>query len=97
LEEKIADLNLVVHPCLILMDGRTCFISGGPACGELRDPNVVLASGDRIAMDVEAIKLIQGYEGTSLTSDAWTYAQISQAVHLGLGVRGEEDYKVVGE
>ncbi|MEM4704284.1 MAG: DUF362 domain-containing protein, partial [Candidatus Bathyarchaeia archaeon] len=40
LEEKIADLNLVVHPDLVIMDGRTCFISGGPACGERRFPNV---------------------------------------------------------
>jgi uncharacterized protein (DUF362 family) len=97
LEEKIADLNLVVHPCLILMDGRKCFISGGPACGELRSPNVVLASGDRVAMDVEAIKLMQGYEDTSLTAEAWTYTQIRQAVQLGLGARGEEDCKAVNE
>jgi uncharacterized protein (DUF362 family) len=97
LEEKIADLNLVVHPCLILMDGRKCFISGGPACGELRSPNVVLASGDRTAMDVEAVKLMQGYEDTSLTAEPWTYTQIRQAVQLGLGVRAEEDYKAVNE
>jgi uncharacterized protein (DUF362 family) len=97
LEEKIADLNLIVHPCLIIMDGRKCFISGGPACGELRSPNVVLASGDRIAMDVESIKLIKSYEGTSLTADAWTYTQIRQAVQLGIGVRSEQDYKVVSE
>jgi len=95
LEEKIADLNLVVHPNLIIMDGRKCFISGGPACGELRSPNVVLASGDRIAIDVEALKIIESYKGASLTDDPWSFTQIRRAVELGLGAKNEQNYKVV--
>lgn len=94
LEEKIADLNLVVHPDLIIMDGRNCFISGGPACGELRDPNVVLASGDRIATDVESLKVIESFEGSSLTEDPWSYTQIRRAVELGIGVKTSDDYDV---
>jgi uncharacterized protein (DUF362 family) len=92
LKEKIADLNLVVHPSLIIMDGRKCFISGGPACGELRNPNFVLASGDRIAMDVEAIKAIENFEGANLTADPWSYTQIRRAVELGIGVKNEKEY-----
>ena len=95
LEEKIADLNLVVHPNLIIIDGRKCFVSGGPAKGELRKPGVVLASGDRIAMDVEALKIIESFEGASLKDDPWSYAQIYRAVELGLGVKNEQDYRVV--
>ena len=94
LEEKIADLNLVVHPDLIIMDGRKCFISGGPACGELRKPNVILASGDRIAMDVEALKVIESFKGSSLTDDPWSYTQIRRAVELGIGVKKEDEYTV---
>jgi len=95
LEEKIADLNLVVHPNLIIMDGRKCFISGGPASGELRNPNVILASGDRIAMDIEALKVIESYEGANLTDNPWNYTQIRRAVELGIGVKNEEGYAVV--
>lgn len=95
LEEKIADLNLVVHPDLVIMDGRKCFISGGPACGELRYPNVVLASGDRVAMDVEAIKVIESFEGSSLTENPWSYTQIHRAVELGIGAKNEKEYEVV--
>jgi uncharacterized protein (DUF362 family) len=95
LEEKIADLNLVVNPNLIIMDGRKCFISGGPANGEIREPNVVLASGDRIAIDVEALKIIQSYEDTSLTQNPWSYTQIRKAVELGIGVENEEGYYVL--
>jgi len=94
LEEKIADLNLIVHPALIIMDGRKCFINGGPASGELREPNVLLASGDRIAIDVEALKTIEKFESASLAADPWSYLQISRAVELGLGVKGEQDYEI---
>jgi len=95
LEEKIADLNLVVNPNLIIMDGRKCFISGGPANGELREPNVILASGDRIAIDIEALKIIQSYEGASLNQNPWSYAQIRRAVELGIGVKDEREYDVI--
>jgi len=88
-------LNLVVHPDLIIMDGRKCFISGGPACGELRNPKVVLASGDRIATDVEAIKVIKSFEDSNLTDDPWSYTQIHRAVELELGAKKEDEYKVV--
>ncbi len=97
LEEKIVDLNLVVHPSLVIMDGRLCFISGGPACGELRSPNVVLASGDRVAMDVEAVRTIKSFENSSLVENPWSYTQIRRAVELGLGVRHEQEYMVVNE
>jgi uncharacterized protein (DUF362 family) len=97
LEEKIADLNLVIHPSLIIMDGRRCFVSGGPACGELRNPNVMLASGDRVAIDVEALKVIQGFEDADLKDDPWSYTQIRRAAELGIGVKNEEEYEVVKE
>jgi len=97
LEEKIADLNLVVNPNLIIMDGRKCFITGGPANGELREPNVILASGDRIAIDVEALKIIQSYEGASLTQNPWSYTQIRRAVELGIGVKDEKEYDVIAQ
>ena len=95
IEEKIADLNLVVHPNLVIMDGRVCFINGGPACGEKRSPNVILASGDRVAIDVEAIKTIQSYEGNSLPDNPWNYTQIRRAAQLGIGVKSEAEYTVV--
>ena len=95
LEEKIADLNLVVHPDLIIMDGRKCFISGGPACGDLREPNLLLASGDRIALDVEAIKTMKDYEGNSLLENPWDFTQIRRSVDLRIGIRNEKEYEVV--
>jgi uncharacterized protein (DUF362 family) len=95
LKEKLVDLNLVVHPNLVIMDGRTCFIAGGPFSGEVRKPNLVLASGDRVAIDVEAVKVIAGFEGSSLKDDPWSYTQIRRAKAIGLGVKSEAEYTVV--
>jgi uncharacterized protein (DUF362 family) len=95
LKEKIVDLNLAVHPDLIIMDGRKCFITGGPFIGEVREPNVILASGDRISIDVEGIKVIESFEGANLKDDPWRYTQIRRAVKIGLGVQSEQEYEVI--
>jgi uncharacterized protein (DUF362 family) len=95
LKEKLVDLNLVVHPDLVIMDGRKCLITGGPFSGKVREPNVILASGDRVAMDVESIRVIESFEGSELKNDPWSYTQIRRAVELGLGAKSEEDFRVI--
>lgn len=95
LEEKIAELNLSVHPDLIVIDGRKCFVTGGPDVGRVENPNLILASGDRIAIDVEAIKVIKSFQGSSLHADPWSYGQIHRSVELGLGAKSEKDYEVI--
>jgi uncharacterized protein (DUF362 family) len=95
LKEKLVDLNLVVHPNLIIMDGRKCFITGGPFSGEVRNANVILASGDRVAIDVESIKVIQSFENSKLKNNPWSYAQIRRATAIGLGVKSEDEYTIV--
>ncbi len=95
LSEKLAELNLAIAPDLIIVDGRRCFISGGPSAGELREPNLILASGDRIAIDVEALKVIQSYPGHSLNKTPWELTMIRRAVELGLGATSEAEYRVI--
>ena len=95
LSEKLAELNLAIAPDLIIMDGRRCFIAGGPSSGELREPSLILASGDRIAIDVEGLKVIQSYPGHSLKKNPWELTMIRRAVELGLGATSEADYQTV--
>jgi uncharacterized protein (DUF362 family) len=95
LSEKLAELNLAIAPDLIIMDGRRCFISGGPSSGEVRELNLILASGDRIAMDVEALKVLQSYPGHSLKKRPWELTLIRRAVELGLGATSEAAYQVI--
>ena len=93
LQEKIAELNAVINPDLIVMDARKCFITGGPAGGIVREPNLILASADRIAIDVEGIKIIQSFEGNELRkANPWELTQIKWAIQCGIGVRSEKDY-----
>ena len=96
LQEKLAELSLVVKPDLIIMDARKVFITGGPAKGELREPNLILASGNQVAIDVEGVKILQSYSGNGLAGkNVWDLMQIKHAVKLGLGPRNEEEYKVM--
>lgn len=98
LQEKIAELNTLFHADLIIMDARKCFIKGGPAEGELREPNFILASDDRVAVDVEGIKIIQSFPGSSLFKiNPWELPQIKRARELSLGVKGEQDYQILEE
>ena len=70
------------------MDGRKCFINKGPAKGEVREPNLILASTDRVAIDIESIKIIQSFRGNSLKNiDPWELPQIKKAIEFGISTK----------
>ncbi len=95
-EEKIPELSLPIGPDLIIMDGRKSFITGGPDTGDLVEPKVIMASGDRIAIDVEGVKILQSYEADNLLQmDVWELPVIAGAVKLSLGAASEADYTLV--
>jgi uncharacterized protein (DUF362 family) len=96
LREKLAELGLLVKPKLIVMDARKAFITRGPAKGELREPNLILASGNQVAIDVEGLKILQSYPGSDLEGkNPWDLMQIKHSVELGLGPHNEEEYDVI--
>jgi uncharacterized protein (DUF362 family) len=96
LEEKIAEINTVFKPDLIIMDARKCFVTRGPEAGEVREPNLILASTDRIAIDIEGLKILKSYPAENkLDLPLWEFPQIKRAVELGLGVKTENDYEVI--
>ena len=85
LEEKVAELNKIINPDLIIMDARKCFINKGPAEGEIRNPELVLASKNRVAIDIEGIKIIQGFKGNSLKEiNPLELTQIKKAIEFGI-------------
>jgi uncharacterized protein (DUF362 family) len=95
LQEKLAEISLCWQPDLIIMDGRKAFVSGGPNKGQLVEPGLVLASGDLVAIDVEAIKVLLGYRASNkLPANPWELPQIATALKHGLGA-GEGKYIVV--
>ncbi len=86
LQEKIAEFNKLIKPHLIIMDARKCFINKGPAKGEIKEPGLILASTDRVAIDVEGIKIIQEFKGNSLKNiNPLEMRQIKKAIEFGVG------------
>lgn len=87
IEEKIAELNVVIKPDLIIMDSRKCFIGGGPFKGLVREPNLIMASISRVAIDIEGVKIIQGFDGNTLKKiKAEDLKQIKRAIEMGIDI-----------
>ncbi|MFH1367012.1 MAG: DUF362 domain-containing protein [Patescibacteria group bacterium] len=96
LEEKIAELNLAYTPDLIIMDGRKAFITRGPEAGDLVEPNILMAGTDRIAMDVEGLKILKSYPAENkLNLNPWEFPTIKRAVELNLGAKNEKEYQII--
>lgn len=96
--EMIMETNLLYTPSLVVLDGTKCWISGGPYTGEEREPNVVIAGDDRIAVDVVGASVVRAM-GAPLLKDysIWSHRQIRRAAELGLGARGPEEVKILAE
>jgi uncharacterized protein (DUF362 family) len=93
IQEKIAELNSLVRCDLVIMDARKCFINKGPSHGEIREPGLILASTGRPAIDVEGVKIIQGFEGNSLKGIIpEDLPQIKLARELGIDRSGPAVY-----
>jgi uncharacterized protein (DUF362 family) len=96
MDMKMIELSLPLGPDLIIMDGRKSFVTDGPAEGEVVEPGVILASGDRIALDVEGVKILQSYPRDNLIQmPVWEMPIIKRAIELNLGVSSEADYEVL--
>jgi uncharacterized protein (DUF362 family) len=97
--ERIAELNLAVHPQLTIADGTTVMIAGGPTSGTSAAADLLLLSGDRVALDVIAVGLLRAYgawpkvQGMRIEDQR----QIKRAAELGLGVREARRIELVSQ
>jgi hypothetical protein len=95
LEQKAVEINLAWQPDLIIMDGRKAFVSGGPDRGDLVQPDIIMASGDMVAIDVEGLKVLLSYRAKNrLPENPWDAPQIVTALRHGLGCN-EREYRVL--
>ncbi len=89
LEQKIAEISLCWQPDLVIMDSRKAFVRGGPDKGQLVEPGLLLASGDLVAIDIEAMRILLTYEAKNkLVPDPLQSPQIATALKHGLGPSG---------
>lgn len=104
---QIAQLNSVFTPSLNILDGHRSLITGGPNAGSMwgaaeatyAEPQIVIASPDRIAVDMAGVALLQTLspESEEVTrATAWAQPQIEAAVKAGLGLSTLEHFDLSG-
>ncbi len=96
IEEMIAEINLAVHPDLVIMDGTKSMVAGGPLEGSVKDTNLIIASADRIAIDLVGLGIVKffGEWGRVAEISLWEQRQIKRAIELGLGSSKAGDIKI---
>jgi uncharacterized protein (DUF362 family) len=84
----IAEINRHYRADLVVMDGIKAFVSGGPEKGELVEPNLLLASEDRVAIDAVGVAILRlyGANGHVAKGSIFGLDQIRRAAELGVGV-----------
>lgn len=87
-KEMIAELNLAFQPQLNVMDASKVLVSGGPASGKARSPGMIIASPDRIAIDLTGLGLLKILGTTSQiqSQNMWNHPQIKRATELEIGI-----------
>ncbi|MCL4435566.1 MAG: DUF362 domain-containing protein [Thaumarchaeota archaeon] len=92
--EAVAELNVLVKPDLIVMDGTKSLVSYGEGddAGEVRDTNLVVASGDRVANDIVGLSVIKSFGLWPMVTDkdVWAQGTIQRALELSLGQRSDK-------
>ena len=99
MRKKIAEINQVYEPALILLDGMEVFTDGGPMSGELKRADVIIAGTDRIAIDAAGLAVLKerGANRQIMQTRIFEQEQIIRAVELGLGVDRPENIEILAE
>jgi len=93
----IAEINRFYNVDLVMMDATEGFARGGPDRGDLINPNLIIASHDRVAVDAVGVALLRSYGSTPevMKGHIFELEQISRAAELGVGVRSVSAIKLV--
>ncbi len=95
-QKMIAEINQPFSPDLIVLDGIDAFVDGGPMTGKRAKGNVVLASGDRVAIDAAglAVLKVMGSNADIMHRKIFEQQQIARAVELGIGASAPADIEI---
>jgi uncharacterized protein (DUF362 family) len=83
----IAEINRYYPVHVALMDAVKGFATHGPERGRLIEPNLLLASSDRVALDMVGVALLRSYGTTPevMQGKISEQEQIARAAELGVG------------
>jgi uncharacterized protein (DUF362 family) len=94
--QMIAEINSHYKVDIILMDGIHAFTSGGPDQGTLVEPNLLLASQDRVAIDAVGVAILRMYGAKGKISEGTIFSQdqLKRACELGLGAKSADEIQL---
>ncbi len=91
----IAEINKFYKVDFVVMDALKAFISEGPEKGTLVEPNLMLASRDRVAIDAVGVAILRKYGASSLMKKPiFKLDQIRRAAELGIGAKSASDIRL---
>jgi uncharacterized protein (DUF362 family) len=98
LKDRLAEINLVTRPSLIVLDGREGFTDGGPDAGDLARPGVIAAGSDPVAIDAVGLAYLrlEGANEAIGEGSIWTIPMMKRAVEIGVGVGSGPAIALVG-
>jgi uncharacterized protein (DUF362 family) len=91
--QMIAEINNHYNLDFVLMDGIKAFITSGPEKGKEVEPNLLLASKDRVAIDAVGVAILKMYGAKGKVGEARVFEQdqLKRAAELGFGVKSAEE------
>lgn len=91
--QMIAEINSHYKLDFVLMDGIKAFITGGPEKGKAVEPNLLLASKDRVAIDAVGVAILKMYGAKGKVGEAEIFEQdqLKRAAELGIGVKSPDE------
>ena len=94
--KMIAEINSHYNVDFVLMDGINAFVTGGPEKGTLVEPNLLLASRDRVAIDAVGVAILKMYgaKGKVGEADVFEQDQLKRAAELGFGVKSAAEIRL---
>ncbi|MFQ6123522.1 MAG: DUF362 domain-containing protein [Candidatus Heimdallarchaeota archaeon] len=97
IRKMIAEINTAFTPDLIVLDGVTAFVDGGPDIGTRKDAQITLAGTDRVAIDAVGVAILRILGTTPEVSKGpiFEQEQIARAIELGLGVSSPSKIEIL--
>jgi len=94
----IAEINNYYKTDLIIMDGMKAFVNKGTEIGHVVEPNIIMLSDDRIAIDAVGVAILRHYGTTRDVSKGKIFEldQIKRAAELGVGIKSADKIDIVG-
>ncbi len=95
--KMIAEINKYYDIDMVLMDAMKAFISKGPETGDVVEPQLLLASNDRVAIDAVGVALLREYGVKTgiQKGKIFDQSQIKRAAELGIGAQSADEIELI--